>query len=239
MLEKLSEQFKGLPSWQKYLILAILPIALSIYLWSSLILPLRDEVSKLEFKKQEEERALKKLEASLHGDPLEGLRKQEEALKQELASKEQELDQLVGSIPTEKDMGKVVNYITALANRNGVTILSLKIASPQEVTYVVENIGDSKIVKELSTQVSSQQTPTQQKPKQQKTEQKVLTGVTYYKVETSINLTGKFKNIRSFLDGLSQGGFVSYPLSIGMKKTEGESVQAELVIVINLKKGGV
>ncbi len=239
MIEKLSEQFRNLPSWQKNLILFILPILLSGYLWISMIVPLKDEIARLDSKRQDEERSLKILESSLYTDPLESLRKQEEALRQELATKEQELNQLVGSIPTEKDMGKVINYITTLASRSGVTILSLKMGSPQEVTYVVESIDDRKIVRELSGQVTSQQTPTQQQPQQQKTEQSVQAGVTYYKVETSINLTGRFRNIRAFLDGLSKGDFISYPLSISMKNTDGDSVQAELVIIINLKKGGV
>lgn len=235
MLEKLSEQFRNLPAWQKYLVLAILPALLSTYLWFSLILPLKEEVSLLESSMYEEEQILKKLEASLHGDPLEHLRKQEEALKRELSLKERELYQLVGSIPTEKDMGTVVNFIANMAKKSGITMFSIKLSSPQEVTYIVENIGEVKIVKELSSQVSTQQPPTQQEP-QQKVEQRMLMGVTFYKVETTISLVGKFKNIRAFLENLSRGNFVSYPLSINMRKFEGDLLQAELVIVVNLKK---
>lgn len=235
MLQKLSEQFKNLPPWQKYLILVILPILLSAYLWSSMILPLKEEVTSLELKKQDEERYIKTLESSIYEERLEDLSRQEETLRQELTLREQELNQLVGSIPTEKDMGRVINYITTLANKNRVNILNLKISSPQEVTYVVENTGSAKIVKELA-QGSSQQTPTQQNTQQQAQEQKTLTGVTYHKVEASISLTGEFKNVRAFLDGLSRAPFVSYPVSIGMRKTEGDLIQAELAIIINLKK---
>ncbi len=231
-MAKLLEQFNALPPWQRYLLLLALPLILSGYLWFLLLAPLREEVASLENKKNAESQTIQRLKADINPKVIERLKQEEERLKAELEVKQRELDSLVGAIPTQKDMGMVVNTLSNMARKSGVTILNIQFKPPQSTMYVLEEAGGKKVVKESQPQ---QQQTQQQKQKQQQAPQ----GVKYYKLETNITLTGTYRSINSFIEGLRKGGFVSYPVDLSITKGEGRLLRAGLTLFIIMREEGV
>jgi Tfp pilus assembly protein PilO len=173
-MEKLKAQWSALPQWQKLLILLILPIAIIGYTYAMLITPLREELEKN--KKEKEALATRIAELKRLTDPkaLEPLRKQRDDLKAQLEVKKQELELVVGEIPSTKDAGTIYKKFGAIASKSGVRILSINLANPNEVGYTLEKTPEGKsvvkIVKEQTQQQGQQQ---QQKTQDQKQQQKV------------------------------------------------------------------
>ncbi len=124
-MQKLIEQFKALPPWQRYVLILVLPLVLIVYIWLMLLSPAMDEVSKLKVEVNNAKADIQRIRASLNPAILENLRKEEKALEEEYLTKQAELVSLVGEIPTEKDVGKIIANIGRIAKRSKVKILNL------------------------------------------------------------------------------------------------------------------
>jgi len=124
-MQKLIEQFKALPAWQRYVLILVLPLVLIVYIWLMLLSPAMDEVSKLKVEVNNAKADIQRIRASLNPAILENIRKEEKALEEEYLTKQAELVSLVGEIPTEKDVGKIIANIGRIAKRSKVKILNL------------------------------------------------------------------------------------------------------------------
>ena len=221
-MQKLIEQFKALPPWQRYVLLLVLPLFLIVYIWLMLLSPAMDEVSRLKVEVDNAKADIQRTRASLNPAVLENLRKEEKALEEEYLRKQAELVSLVGEIPTEKDVGKVIANIGRIAKRSKVTILNMQVSEAQRVSYTVVQEGERKVVKELQQQ-------------QQESQQQPQEGVSLLKAELRITLLGDYNSVRAFLDNMRREGIISYPVSLSLN-SEGNRLRAEFVINILMKE---
>ncbi|MEJ7555687.1 MAG: hypothetical protein WKI49_00830 [Aquificaceae bacterium] len=221
-MQKLIEQFKALPPWQRYVLLLVLPLFLIVYIWLMLLSPAMDEVSRLKVEVDNAKADIQRTRASLNPAILENLRREEKALEEEYLRKQAELVSLVGEIPTEKDVGKVIANIGRIAKRSKVTILNMQVSEAQRVSYTVVQEGERKVVKELQQQ-------------QQESQQQPQEGVSLLKAELRITLLGDYNSVRAFLDNMRREGIISYPVSLSLN-SEGNRLRAEFVINILMKE---
>ncbi|MDT7871606.1 MAG: hypothetical protein RQ844_03765, partial [Thermocrinis sp.] len=160
-MEKLKAQWSALPQWQKLFILLILPIVIIGYIYAMLITPLREDLEKSRKEKEELDRRIAELKRLTDTKALEPLRKQRDDLKAQLEVKKQELELLVGEIPSTEDVSSVYKKLGAIASKSGVRILSINLAKPNEVNYTLEKTPEGravvKIVKEQPQQQGQQQ----------------------------------------------------------------------------------
>ncbi len=231
-MQKLIEQFKALPPWQRYVLLLVLPLFLIVYIWLMLLSPAMDEVSRLKVEVDNAKADIQRTRASLNPAVLENLRKEEKALEEEYLRKQAELVSLVGEIPTEKDVGKVIANIGRIAKRSKVTILNMQVSEAQRVSYTVVQEGERKVVKELQ----QQQQQTEQQAHQQAQKQQPQEGVSLLKAELKMTLLGDYNSVRAFLDNMRREGIISYPVSLSLN-SEDNRLRAELVINILMKEG--
>lgn len=134
-MERLIEQIRSLPPWQRYLILVIVPISLSVYVWLMMLSPALDKRNKLQTDVKNLKGDIELIRTSIDPRILEKLRKQEESLSQEYSKKYSELTNLVGEIPTEKDMGVVLENIGLIARKNGIIVAGMQMGNVEKVKY--------------------------------------------------------------------------------------------------------
>jgi len=208
-MEKLKAQWSALPQWQKLFILLILPIAIIGYTYAILITPLREELEKN--RKEKEELATRIAELKRLTDPkaLEPLRKQRDDLKAQLEVKRQELELVVGEIPSTKDAGTIYKKLGAIASKSGVRLLSVSLAKPNEVGYTLEKTPEGKALVKIAKEQTQQQGQQQQQKSQEQKPQQPSDVVKHPTAELKISFVGSYRNIVNFLNSLEMGGFVS------------------------------
>jgi Tfp pilus assembly protein PilO len=234
-MEKLKAQWSALPQWQKLFILLILPIVIIGYTYAMLITPLREELEKN--RKEKEGLATRITELKRLTDPkaLEPLRKQRDDLTTQLEVKKQELELVVGEIPSTKDAGTIYKKLGAIASKNGVRILSINLAKPNEVGYTLEKTPEGKaLVKIAKEQTQQQGQQQQQKPQEQK--QRPSDVVKHPTAELKVSFVGSYRNIVNFLNSLEMGGFVSYPSTFKVDRFEKGMLKGDLTILIIMKE---
>jgi hypothetical protein len=235
-MEKLKAQWSALPQWQKLLILLILPIVIMGYIYAMLITPLREELEKNRKEKEELDRRIAELKRLTDPKALEPLRRQRDDLKAQLEVKKQELELVVGEIPSTKDAGTIYKKLGAIASKSGVRLLSVSLAKPNEVGYTLEKTPEGKavvkIVKEQTQQQGQQQ---KQKPQEQKPQQPSDV-VKHFTAELKISFVGSYANVVNFLKSLEKGGFVSYPSAFRVDRGEKGMLKGDLTILIIMKE---
>jgi hypothetical protein len=243
-MEKLKAQWSALPQWQKLFILLILPIVIIGYIYAMLITPLREDLEKSRKEKEELTRRIAELKRLTDPKALEPLRKQRDDLKAQLEVKKQELELVVGEIPSTKDAGTIYKKLGVIASKSGVRILSINLAKPNEVNYTLEKTPEGravvKIVKEQPQQQGQQQ---QQKSQQQKSQQKAqeqkqqtFNVVRHPTAELKISFVGSYANVVNFLKALEKGGFVSYPSAFKVERVEKGMLKGDLTILVIMKE---
>jgi Tfp pilus assembly protein PilO len=229
-MEKLKAQWSALPQWQKLFILLILPIAIIGYTYVMLITPLREELEKN--RKEKEGLATRIAELKRLTDPqaLEPLKRQRDDLKAQLEVKRQELELVVGEIPSTKDAGNIYKKLGAIASKSGVRLLSVSLAKPNEVGYTLEKTPEGKAVVKIVKEQTQQQGQQEQKPQQPSDVVKHPTA------ELKISFVGSYANIVNFLKSLERGGFVSYPSTFKVDRFEKGMLKGDLTILIIMKE---
>jgi Tfp pilus assembly protein PilO len=229
-MEKLKAQWSALPQWQKLFILLILPIVIIGYTYAMLITPLREELEKN--RKEKEGLATRITELKRLTDPkaLEPLRKQRDDLKAQLEVKRQELELVVGEIPSTKDVGTIYKKLGAIASKSGVRLLSVSLAKPNEVGYTLEKTPEGKVLVKIVKEQTQQQRVQEQK-KQQPSDV-----VKHPTAELKISFVGSYANIVNFLNSLEMGGFVSYPSAFRVDRFEKGMLKGDLTILIIMKE---
>jgi hypothetical protein len=234
-MEKLKAQWSALPQWQKLFILLILPIVIIGYTYAMLITPLREELEKNRKEKEELTTRITELKRLTDPKALEPLRKQRDDLTTQLEVKKQELELVVGEIPSTEDVGTIYKKLGAIASKSGVRLLSVSLAKPNEVGYTLEKTPEGravvKIVREQTQQQGQQQ---QQKPQEQK--QRPSDVVKHPTAELKISFVGSYANIVNFLKSLERGGFVSYPSAFRVDRGEKGMLKGDLTILIIMKE---
>jgi hypothetical protein len=243
-MEKLKAQWSALPQWQKLIILLVLPIAIIGYAYVMLINPSIENLEKSRKEKEELTRSIEELKRLANPKALEPLRKQRDELKAQLEVKKQELELVVGEIPSTKDAGTIYKKFGAIASETGVRILSINLAQPNEVGYTLEKTPEGravvKIVREQTQQQGQQQ---QQKPQEQKSQQNIKEQkqqpsdvVKHPTAELKISFVGSYANVVNFLRSLERGGFVSYPSAFRVDRSEKGMLKGDLTILIIMKE---
>jgi hypothetical protein len=235
-MEKLKAQWSALPQWQKLFILLILPIAIIGYTYAILITPLREELEKN--RKEKEELATRIAELKRLTDPkaLEPLRKQRDDLKAQLEVKRQELELVVGEIPSTKDAGTIYKKLGAIASKSGVRLLSVSLAKPNEVGYTLEKTPEGKALVKIAKEQTQQQGQQQQQKSQEQKPQQPSDVVKHPTAELKISFVGSYRNIVNFLNSLEMGGFVSYPSTFKVDRFEKGMLKGDLTILIIMKE---
>jgi hypothetical protein len=230
-MEKLKAQWSALPQWQKLIILLVLPIAIIGYTYVMLINPLIKNLEESKKQKEELTRSIEELKRLANPKALEPLRKQRDELKAQLEVKKQELELVVGEIPSTKDTGTIYKKFGAIASES-----SINLAQPNEVGYTLEKTPEGravvKIVREQTQQQGRQQ---QQKPQEQK-QQQPSDVVKHPTAELKISFVGSYANIVNFLKSLEKGGFVSYPSAFKVDRSEKGMLKGDLTILIIMKE---
>jgi len=235
-MEKLKAQWSALPQWQKLFILLILPIAIIGYTYAILITPLREELEKN--RKEKEELATRIAELKRLTDPkaLEPLRKQRDDLTTQLEVKKQELELVVGEIPSTKDVGTIYKKLGAIASKSGVRLLSVSLAKPNEVGYTLEKTPEGKALVKIAKEQTQQQGQQQQQKSQEQKPQQPSDVVKHPTAELKISFVGSYRNIVNFLNSLEMGGFVSYPSTFKVDRFEKGMLKGDLTILIIMKE---
>jgi Tfp pilus assembly protein PilO len=229
-MEKLKAQWSALPQWQKLFILLILPIVIIGYIYAMLINPLREDLEKSRKEKEELDRRIAELKSLTDPNALEPLRKQRDDLKAQLEVKKQELELVVGEIPTTKDVGTIYKKLGIIASKSGVKILSINLAEPNDVNYTLEKTPEGKAVVKIVKEQPQQQGQQQQKPQQPSDVVKHPTA------ELKISFVGSYANVVNFLKSLEKGGFVSYPSAFRVERAEKDMLKGELTILVIMKE---
>jgi len=229
-MEKLKAQWFALPQWQKLFILLILPIVIIGYTYAMLITPLREELEKNRKEKEELTTRITELKRLTDPKALEPLRKQRDDLTTQLEVKKQELELVVGEIPSTKDVGTIYKKLGAIASKSGVRLLSVSLAKPNEVGYTLEKTPEGRAVVKIVREQTQQQGQQEQKPQQPSDVVKHPTA------ELKISFVGSYANIVNFLKSLEKGGFVSYPSAFRVDRFEKGMLKGDLTILIIMKE---
>ncbi|MCC6063595.1 MAG: hypothetical protein LM570_03585 [Thermocrinis sp.] len=237
-MEKLKAQWSALPQWQKLFILLILPIVIIGYIYVMLITPLREDLEKSRKEKEELNRRIAELKRLTDPKALEPLRKQRDDLKAQLEVKKQELELLVGEMPSTEEASSVYKKLGAIASKSGVRILSINLAKPSEVNYTLEKTPEGKAVVKIVKEQPQQQGQQQQKSQQKAQEQKQQTShvVKHPTAELKISFVGSYANVVNFLKALEKGGFVSYPSAFKVERVEKGMLKGDLTILVIMKE---
>jgi hypothetical protein len=237
-MEKLKAQWSALPQWQKLFILLILPIVIIGYIYAMLITPLREDLEKSRKEKEELDRRIAELKRLADPQALEPLRKQRDDLKAQLEVKRQELELVVGEIPSAKDVSTIYKKLGAIASKTGVRLLSVNLAKPNEVNYTLEKTPEGRAVVKIVKEQPQQQGQQEQKSQQQAQEQKQQTSsvVKHLTAELKISFVGSYANVVNFLKSLEKGGFVSYPSTFKVERVEKDMLKGDLTILIIMKE---
>lgn len=229
-MEKLKAQWSALPQWQKLLILLILPIVIMGYIYAMLVTPLREELEKSRKDKEELYRRIAELKRLTDPQALEPLRRQRDDLKAQLEVKKQELELVVGEIPSTKDAGTIYKKLGAIASKSGVRLLSVSLANPNEVGYTLEKTPEGKAVVKIVKEQPQQQGQQEQRLQQPSDVVKHPTA------ELKISFVGSYANVVNFLRSLEKGGFVSYPSAFKVERVEKGMLKGDLTILIIMKE---
>lgn len=237
-MEKLKAQWSALPQWQKLFILLILPIVIIGYIYAMLITPLREDLEKSGKEKEELDRRIAELKRLADPQALEPLRKQRDDLKAQLEVKRQELELVVGEIPSAKDVSTIYKKLGAIASKTGVRLLSVNLAKPNEVNYTLEKTPEGRAVVKIVKEQPQQQGQQEQKSQQQAQEQKQQTSsvVKHPTAELKISFVGSYANVVNFLKSLEKGGFVSYPSTFKVERVEKDMLKGDLTILVIMKE---
>jgi Tfp pilus assembly protein PilO len=229
-MEKLKAQWSALPQWQKLIILLVLPIAIIGYTYVMLINPLIENLEKSKKEKEELTRSIEELKRLANPKALEPLRKQRDELKAQLEVKKQELELVVGEIPSTKDTGTIYKKFGAIASETGVRILSINLAQPNEVGYTLEKTPEGRAVVKIVREQTQQQGQQEQKP------QLPSDVVKHPTAELKISFVGSYANVVNFLRSLERGGFVSYPSAFSVDRSGNGMLKGDLTILIIMKE---
>ncbi len=217
-MERLIAQFKALPLWQRAFLIAVLPLILSIYVYMMLLSPALDERDKLKKDVEGVKVDIERIKSSINPKLIESLKKQQEELEREYIRKSAELKNLVGEIPTEKEIGKVIKDVGRIAQKSRVIILSMQISNPEKVQYYME--GEKNLVKVYKPQQTQAQQQAQQTPSQV---------ITLLKSDVRLSILGDYISIKNFLEALKEEGIVSYPVEINLY-SDGHRIKVDLTL---------
>ncbi|MDW8433820.1 MAG: type 4a pilus biogenesis protein PilO [Aquificaceae bacterium] len=250
-MERLVSQFRSLPQWQRYAVLLFMPIVLVLYIWFMMISLSLDEKQRLEQDIQRLKEDIKTTKNVMDIRVIDRIVSEEKNLKKEYAIKYEELKKLVGEIPSEKDMDKVLRSIGSIAKRSGVVITGMQLGTPEKVEFHLVEEEGKRIVKEVQ-KLEEGQDDNQQKlgegqgDKQQKAQQQAqqtakqqpqqkLESAVFIKSELKLSLLGTYQGVKSFLKGIEKEGVVSYPHEMNIT-AEDDRLKINMSIYLIMKE---
>ncbi len=246
MLEGIKDQWANAPVWQRVLLVIIVPAVIIGVLWFYMVKPTLEERDRLRQEKSRLEQEINRYRNLIKPEILEGLRSQIAKLEEEVERKREELEKVVGRIPTRKDLERIFGEMNYIAGLRNLVITKISISRPRvQNLQLVEKEG-KKIVQVVAVQQQQRRPVRRQvrrpqrsgrQPAQQRQQQQQPQGVPIVTVEIAMSLEGRTKDVQAFLQDLHRRGIVSYPKSVKIKPVrQEEKVQADVVIDVILQR---
>ncbi|RLJ71018.1 pilus assembly protein PilO [Hydrogenivirga caldilitoris] len=234
-MPSIKEQWEATPLWQKAVVSVALPLVAIGAVWFYVISPDMEKKDKLLKEKDQLNQEIARYKRLIRPDALKSLEEQLEKLKKEEEVKKQELEKVVGKIPTQEEIEKVFGEINDIAASKELIITRISISPPRTQSLELVESEGKKFVK-TAAQPQQQQKRRGRAP--QKQAQPVAErGVPVTTMEVSMNLEGTTENLYSFLEAIYKRGLVSYPKSLSIKPVSGKgTVEAAVTIDVILQK---
>jgi len=197
------------------------------------IQPDKEELDRLTRERDQLQREITRYKRLIRPQALKPLEEQLAKLKEEEKIKREELEKVVGEIPTQQEIEKVFGRINNIALSKEVVITRIALASPKTQNLQLVEKDGKKFVKVVATQ----QQQKQRRGRRKAQTQAKSAGVPLLTMEVSMNLEGETENIYAFLKEMHRRGFLSYPKSVSIKPIgKNGIVSASVVIDVILQK---
>ena len=228
----LREQWEATPLWQKIVLVFAFPTIVAGAIWFYIIKPDLERKEKLLEEKKNIKMEIQNYRNLLKPQVLKNLEKKISQLEERLEEKKKELEKVVGTIPTVKDLDRIFGKINSLAFESGVIIGKVKLSDPIERRFTLSEKNGRKVVQE----VKAQPAPQVQRGRRGVRTQKV-TGTPLTVITVELRVLGTTEKISRFLESLYREGIVSYPKSLSIKPDRERGVlTADLTIDVILQK---
>ncbi len=214
MLEQFREQWASAPIWQKLLVAIILPTVVAGAIWFYMIKPTVERKKAVEAEIAQLQQEINQLKGLIQPGIIAQLEKELANLKELEKKTRLEVERVVGKIPTEGEIEKILGEINFLAGVRNLVITSITISSPQVMNLMVVKTPSGKVVRQAGGGQGSG-------------------GVPVKAIRISMNLEGKTQDLYLFLESLQKKGLVSFPRSLAITPVEREGrVKAQMSVDI-------
>ena len=231
MLEKIKQQWAIAPLWQRLLIVIIAPAVVIGALYFYMIKPNIEKKKELEGQVAQLKQEIDKYTRMIRPGVLKKLEKQLEDLKKQEEETKEELEKVVGKIPTREEIERILGEINFMAGIRNLVITRLAVSQPRVTNLQLVEAGEQKIVKVVSTQQGNQR---QQQGGQN---QQAQVGIPVTTMEVQMTIEGTTSDLYGFLESLYRKGLVSYPKSVRISPVKNANiVTAQVVIDIILQR---
>ncbi len=238
-MERLKAQWSVLPSWQKTVVLAVVPVILMGVIWYYLIGPTKQEIESLKSQESQLKAEIEKLKKLADPKALEPLKMRIVTLKKVEEDLLKELEKEVGKIPTEEDLDEVLRSVYRISKVSKVALMDAKFDKPAKVIYEIRTVEGKKVISEKKQTARGSAQPRGRQPRGRKPpaqQPQPAPAVEFYKAELKLSIRGKTNNIFRFMKLLEEKGMPSYPVSIALKPEKENILKADIVLVLILQK---
>ncbi|EDP74567.1 type 4a pilus biogenesis protein PilO, partial [Hydrogenivirga sp. 128-5-R1-1] len=146
-MPSLKEQWEATPAWQRMVVAVALPLVAIGAVWMYVIKPDMETKDRLTKEKQRLNQEIAKYKRIIRPGALKKLEEQLENLKKEEEAKKKELAEVVGDIPTRKEIEKVFGEINRIAVSKNLVITRISLSSPRTQNLQLVEKGGKKFVK--------------------------------------------------------------------------------------------
>ena len=236
MLEKIKQQWAIAPLWQRLLIVIIAPVVVIGAVYFYAIKPNVEKKKQLEAQVVQLKKEIDKYTRMIRPGVLKKLEKQLEELKKEEEQTREELEKVVGKIPTREEIERILGEINFMAGIRNLVITRLAVSQPRVTNLQLVESGDQRIVKVVSAQ-KGKRNQQQGGKKGGNQNQQAQVGIPVTTMEVQMTIEGTTSDLYGFLESLYRKGLVSYPKSVRISPVKNANiVTAQVVIDIILQR---
>ncbi len=238
MLERLKQQWAIAPLWQRLLIVIIAPVVVIVAVYFYAIKPNVEKKKELEAQVVQLKQEIDKYTRMIRPGVLKKLEKQLEELKKEEEQTKEELEKVVGKIPTREEIERILGEINFMAGIRNLVITRIAVSQPRVTNLQLVESGDQRVVKVVSTQQGNRNQQQQQRGNQKgQQKQQAQVGIPVTTMELQMTIEGTTSDLYGFLESLYRKGLVSYPRSVRISPVKNANiVTAQVVIDIILQR---
>jgi hypothetical protein len=242
MFGNLRDQWANTPLWQRALLLIIFPAVVVGALWFYMVKPTLEERDRLRQERQRLLQEINRYRALIKPEVLQRLRDQIAKLEEEVKKKREELEKVVGKIPTQKDLERILGEMNYIAGLRELVITRISLSRPKVQRFQLVEKDGRKVVQVVAQPQRAQVRRTVRRPPRRGEQRRPerppeQQGIPIVTVEIAMTVEGKTRNIQAFLTDLHRRGLVSYPKAVRIKPLREEGkVSADVVIDVILQR---